>query len=107
MPAIAASSEYENSRPRTAARCATSFALPSRSSRASSESCKVTGIAAAAAPRFHHGLSEFLGEQRDAVGSRHELLHHRLGESARDTHRRDHLPRLPLGQPPERHRLQI
>jgi len=49
MPTIAASSGYPNSRPSTAARCATSrarsFAAESRSSRAISESARLAGMA--------------------------------------------------------------
>ncbi len=59
----AASSVYENSRPSTAARCATSFALERRSSRAISESCNVTGMLRAAhRPGLHHRLRQLLGE---------------------------------------------
>ena len=47
MPAIAASSGYPNSRPSTAARCATSFAADSRSSRAMSDPARVEGMASA------------------------------------------------------------
>ena len=45
MPTIAASSGYPNSRPSTAARCATSLAVESRSRRAISESARLAGMA--------------------------------------------------------------
>ena len=47
LPATAPKSACENSRPIAAPTCATSFAEPSRSSRAISEACKLAGTARA------------------------------------------------------------
>jgi hypothetical protein len=87
FPATAASSGWENSRPIAAPICATSFAEPSRSSRAINDACKLAGTAGAgagiaAAIRWASlalsvsstRLGHFFDEQRDAVSTLNDVL---------------------------------
>ena len=83
----AASRAWENSRPIAAPICATSLAVPSRSSRAISDACKLAGTAragdgtaATVAPRLalalrlQHRLRHLLHEQGNAVGALDDVL---------------------------------
>ena len=91
----AASRACENSRPIAAPICATSFAGPSRSSRAISEACRLAGTASAgdgtaaavrrASPSLSaskHRFGHFLHEQRNAVGALDDVLPSRQPEVA-------------------------
>ena len=87
LPATAASSAWENSRPIAAPICATSLAAPSRSRRAISEACRLAGTARAGGGTVRNGpprlavtlrlqnrLRHLLDEEGNSVGALDDIL---------------------------------